>query len=316
MNTPSWWQHQGVIAQLLRPVSLVWQLATMLRRARATPEKLGIPVWCVGNVAAGGGGKTPFCLHLGAQAKQAGIHAYFVARGYGGSMAEPTLVDITKHHSHEVGDEALLLAACLPTITAHKRIEAARYAAKLGAQLIIMDDGMQYPHVHQDKIFLMLKGDAPVGNGYILPAGPLREPLADALGRCDVVVQMDASTPPPGVQHKPLWQVTTHLQLPTLPCQKVIAFAGIAHPQLFNQQLARAGLDVVAFHAFADHRPYTDAQLQSLLDEAKALDACLLTTEKDAVRISAKYQDQLYIAKQSTTLAQEADLQLMIGEIH
>ena len=248
MKTPGWWQTKNLLAIALWPLSLCWRLAACLRMRFAKAEKLSIPVWCVGNVAAGGGGKTPFCLYLGKQMKQANINAYFIGRGYGGRLPGPLLVVPKTHTSSDVGDEALLLAETLPTVIAHKRIQAARMAVKLGAKLLIMDDGLQYPHLDKDKTFLMLKGDKPLGNGLIMPAGPLRESFASALKRSDVVVRMDAAARMnAGAMDVQVWNAKTSITIPELPSKKVIGFAGIAHPKLFERDLMNAGLDVVQF---------------------------------------------------------------------
>ena len=312
MKTPSWWRHKGPMAQLLRPISLFWRLGAMLRSAFAKVETLDIPVWCVGNVTAGGGGKTPFCLYLGEQMKQAGINAYFIARGYGGELAGPLLVDVHTHSHKEVGDEALLLAECLPTIVAHERVEAAKLAAELGAKLVIMDDGMQYPHLHPNKTFLMLKGDEPLGNGYVIPAGPLRESFTKALTRSDVVVEVD-STSSTYEGDIAGWQATTHLTLPKLANNQLIAFAGIAHPHHFRKQLQSLGLHIIEFHGFADHHPYTSQELNTLLDRAEKEGAALITTAKDAVRMPTAFREKVIVAKQSLSLDRSNDLAVMIG---
>ena len=318
MKTPDWWQSKGIKAQLLRPVSMFWRLGAAIRAAKNKPEKLDVPVWCVGNVTAGGGGKTPFCLYLGRQVKQAGINAYFVSRGYGGSCSGPEIVDLEKHSYEDVGDEALLLAQCLPTVVAHERLEAAKFAAEQGAELIIMDDGMQYPHLHKDKTFLMLKGKDPLGNGYMMPAGPLREPLAGALKRSDVVVRVDGI--PSLNSNQPVWEATTHITLPKLENNQLIAFAGIAHPHHFRKQLQSLGLNIIEFHAFADHHAYSKKDLQKLIDRAQKENATLITTAKDAVRIPPEYRDKEYVdwivvAKQSLELAQAHELGRAVQEL-
>lgn len=290
MKTPEWWQRRCLKAEACLPLAALWQAGTFLRQKLATPERMPVPVICVGNVVAGGGGKTPVALSLGEEARKRSIHAFFLSRGYGGSITKPTLVRPEIHHFKEVGDEPLLLARVLPTVIAKDRVHGAGLAVALGANMIIMDDGLQYPQLHKDISILVLKGDRPLGNGLIIPAGPLREPLENALERIDGILHLDSqnATLPSAIAKsgKPVWSCASELILPELPGKKVVAFAGIAYPQHFRKSLERAGLEVAAFYGFADHHAYTERELNVLIHTATTMNAPLLTTEKDWVRLT------------------------------
>jgi tetraacyldisaccharide 4'-kinase len=288
MKTPAWWQTRSLTAQILLPISAMWQFCAWLRPRLATPVKLSVPVICVGNVVAGGGGKTPVALALGEATKALGINAYFISRGYGGSIRLPTRVDIARHTASEVGDEPLLLAHVLPTIIARDRVQAAKLAVEQGATLIIMDDGLQYPHMIKDFSILVMKGENPIGNGLLMPAGPLREPLASALKRSDVIIHIDGNNVPlPQVilqSRKSVFKSKSQTVVPES-INKAIAFAGIAHPVHFHQSLIRAGVEVLEFYDYPDHHPYTQHEINRLVEHAKALSVPLITTEKDLVRL-------------------------------
>ena len=230
-------------------------------------------------------------------------------------MPGPLLVDPKKHTSAEVGDEALLLAETLPTIIAHKRIDAAKLAVSMGAKLLIMDDGLQYPHLHKDKTFLMLKGDKPLGNGLIMPAGPLRESFARALKRSDVVIRLDAQARlNAGGMDVEVWHADTTLNIPEFSSKKIVGFAGIAHPELFERDLRDAGLNVIDFHAFADHHAYQPSELAALITSAEEQDAALVTTLKDWVRLDETMREKVTAIGQSFALEESGKITAMLHE--
>lgn len=330
MKTPGWWQRKCLMSEILRPLAGVWEVGSLLRQKIAAPEKMPVPVICIGNVVAGGGGKTPVALALGEDAKKRGINAFFLSRGYGGSITTPTRVNLEKHTAREVGDEPLLLAQTLPTIIARNRVQGARLAVAEGAKLIIMDDGLQNPSLHKDISILVMKGAKPIGNGLIIPAGPLREPLKAAMKRVDAVLHIDgegAILPDEVTQSgKPVFAVGSRIEIRdsgiepvgerainprsgascesqqafTEAHKKVVAFTGIAYPEHFRASLERAGLQVVTFHAFADHHPYTADELKALAESAADLNTPLITTEKDWVRLAPllkDYPQSIHIAR-------------------
>ncbi len=196
MRPPEFWDHRvgRASAPLLRaglaPLSWLITAAGRWRWRRATPAKAPVPVICIGNVTLGGTGKTPLALALAALLQAQGHRPVFLSRGHGGRARGPLVVDPDRHDAALVGDEALLLAAAAPAIIARDRVAGARLAAAQNADLIIMDDGFQNPALHKDASLLVLDTQAGLGNGRVFPAGPLREPLADALARADALVAM------------------------------------------------------------------------------------------------------------------------------
>lgn len=296
MKAPGFWEHDGPLARLFEPAAALYAAAGAWRLRRGTPWRAPVPVICVGNVVAGGAGKTPVALDL--LGRLPGAHA--LLRGYGGRLAGPVRVAPATHGHEDVGDEALLLAARAPTWVARDRAAGARAAVEAGATAIVMDDGFQNPALHKTLALLVIDGAYGLGNGRVLPAGPLREPFARAIARADAVVILGddswgvARRLPPGlpVLHGDLAPGPEAAQLAG---QKVVAFAGIGRPAKFFTTLRQLGARVVASHPFADHYPYAPADIQPILDEAFQLGALPVTTAKDAVRLPLDQRQQVNV---------------------
>lgn len=270
------------------------------RRGLLRTHRLSRPVIVVGNLTVGGTGKTPLVIWLCQRLRQLGLRPAVVLRGYGGAAvrrSEPRLVG-PDDDAAAVGDEAVLLAARsgVPVIACPDRVRAARLAIEQGAQLIISDDGLQHLALGRDLEIAVVDGARGVGNGYLLPAGPLREP-ADGLARLDALVLnvSDAAAQPrtepafgprpllmrlTGDELWPLSRAQARLPLSSLRGRRVHAIAGIGHPERFFAKLRAAGLEVIA-HPFPDHHHYGAQELA--FPEALPL----LMTEKDAVKCRA-----------------------------
>lgn len=294
MRAPEFWRTENALVRLLEPAGLIYAAAGRWRRARATPYRPSVPVICVGNIVAGGAGKTPVCLSLADLVEG----AHFLTRGYGGSEAGPLRVDADRHTADEVGDEALLLAARAPTWVARRRPDGARAAEAAGARALIMDDGHQNPSLAKSLSLVVVDGGYGFGNRRVIPAGPLREPLRDGLTRADAVVLMGDDTARVAARlPKDLPVLRAHLaagpEAARLAGRRVVAFAGIGRPEKFFATLRAAGATLAAVHPFADHHPYRHDDVQPILDEAFALGAVPVTTAKDAVRLPPDQRQQV-----------------------
>lgn len=263
---------------------------------RGVPEKAGVPVICIGNVVAGGAGKTPVAMSVAESLLRRGAKPHFLSRGYGGTTVSPTRVDPAHHSARDVGDEPLLLARLAPTWVARDRVAGAKTAASAGADVIILDDGFQNPALCKDISILVVDGGYGFGNGHVMPAGPLREDLNAALGRADAVAIIGTDSQRIGISvpgDKPVLaaRFVPRIEDDDLSGTAVLAFAGIGRPQKFFDTLAGMGCNLVATRAFADHHPYTSDEVMQLLEEAAAAGAVAVTTEKDAVRLPAESRD-------------------------
>ena len=291
-----WWRPHGGLATLaLWPAARIWSMASAWRMMRPPTYRPPVPVICVGNFVVGGAGKTPTAIALARIARGRGLKPGLLASGYGGREAGPLLVDPSLHNADRVGDEPLLLAAAGPTVVASDRAAGARRLVEEGVDLIIMDDGFQNPSIAKDLSVVVVDAAVGIGNGCVLPAGPLRAPLALQLRRTDVLLVIGE-----GAAAEPLVRAAARSGRGTLrghlrPTKvrewrkhPILAFAGIGRPEKFFATLAEAHAPVSRTVSFSDHHRYTDAEAAELLAAAEAKNLRLVTTEKDLVRLAGR----------------------------
>ena len=301
MRTPKFWgQEKGFWISLLKPISAIYAFMTK-RRVKKQGYKSTLPVICVGNIFVGGVGKTPVCLALGELLHAHDHSFYYLNNGYK-AQKQNVVVDRRAHAALDVGDEALLLNEMAPTIVSSNRAKGAKLAEKWGAHAIIMDDGFQNPTLKKDFSFIVIDGKKGFGNGRVLPAGPLREPVLEGLKRANAIILAGEDTW--GVRfylkrnNIDLPVLTGHFQLDETVVslfqgKKVFAFAGLGNPQKFYQSLTDSGIQVQGTEDFPDHYHYTRFDIEYLRKKAKNLP--LLTTEKDGVKLSKDMRQNIFV---------------------
>jgi tetraacyldisaccharide 4'-kinase len=300
MKAPKYWERGrgGLMSALLSPIGWLYGVGAQMNQSAATPIQATTPVLCIGNAVAGGAGKTPVAIDIGKRLLDAGVNAHYLSRGYGGSEQGPHLVDPLSDNAARVGDEPLLLAQIASTWVSKDRVKGAIAMVEAGAKTILMDDGLQNPSLLKDISLCVIDGDYGIGNGRVMPAGPLREEFEHSLKKSNAVVIMGTdhagiaerikATSPDILLLKA--QVTVQPTNFNILNQPIHAFAGIGQTEKFFNMLEEIGCDVRKVSSFDDHHAYKDNEVSQLICAAKADKAWLLTTKKDYVRLDKKWQ--------------------------
>ncbi|MBL9048755.1 MAG: tetraacyldisaccharide 4'-kinase [Tabrizicola sp.] len=305
MRAPGFWfrppDRPGFLPRLLAPLGWIYAAGTA-RRLRRPSYAPSVPVICVGNLTAGGAGKTPTVIALVERLSARGHAVQIVSRGYGGTLAGPVRVDEARHTAAEVGDEPLLLSAFAPVWVAKDRAAGTRAAEAAGARVILLDDGFQSPAVKPSLSLVVVDAARGFGNGRCIPAGPLREPVATGLARADLVLSIGGDEAQTRFQKA--WGAaipTPRLRGALVPLrmgmdwkgERVLAFAGIADPSRFFASLRAEGAELVRGEALGDHEALSETLLRRLQAEANAAGAQLVTTEKDAARLPPAWRSRV-----------------------
>ena len=316
MRAPSFWQSDGVLPRLLSPLA-AFVAGSTERRMTEPGWRAPVPVVCCGNAGVGGAGKTTLALDLGVRLQRRGAALAFLTRGYGGRVRGTVRVN-DGDEAAEVGDEALLLAAVAPTFVGPDRAAGARAAVASGATVLVMDDGLQNPGLVKDLTFLVVDGAVGFGNGRVLPAGPLREPVLAAAARCRAAVLIGPDTAQAAASlpvHLAVLRASLRSEAGHLAGKPVFAFAGIGRPSKFFATLAEAGTVIAGQRAFPDHHRFRPAELRRLARKADALGARLVTTPKDAVRLPPEWRTQVAVAGVSLRWTDDAALEALLGDV-
>jgi tetraacyldisaccharide 4'-kinase len=294
MREPAFWHRpSSLLSLLLMPLGALYG-AIAGRRLQRRGVAAGIPVLCVGNYHVGGAGKTPTVLALVKLLRELGEAPVVLSRGYGGALRGPVKVDPVRHSAADVGDEPLMLARTVTVVVARDRINGVALARSQGASVIVMDDGFQNPAIAKDACLIVIDSDRGLGNARVFPAGPLRAPLDPQIARTDALIVVGDGIAAAAVaaevakEGKPV--LSGHLRpddasIALLRGQRVLAFAGIGDPARFFRTLRASGIEVVTERGFADHHPFSQGEIETLIAEARRDGLTVVTTEKDLARL-------------------------------
>jgi tetraacyldisaccharide 4'-kinase len=294
MREPAFWHRPpSWISLLLTPLAALYGLVAGHRLQRHGLDA-GIPVLCVGNYHVGGAGKTPLVLALTKLLRDLGETPVVLSRGYGGRLRGPVKVDPARHGAEDVGDEPLMLARTVPVVVARDRIDGVALAKSQGASVILMDDGFQNPAVAKDGSLIVIDSGRGLGNGCVIPAGPLRAPLHQQLESTDALIVVGDGSAAEAVAAaiaalgKPVLAARLRADdasVEALRGKRALAFAGIGDPARFFRTLRGCGIEVVRERAFADHHPFSQTEVETLVAEATRDGLTPVTTEKDLARL-------------------------------
>jgi tetraacyldisaccharide 4'-kinase len=271
-------------------------LGSALRFRFTTPHKLAVPVICIGNLVMGGSGKTPTAIAIATYLKTKGHSPHILSRGYGAHVPTPILVDPSRHQAKDVGDEPLLLAIAAPTWVCKDRVASGQAAIAAGADVLILDDGLQNPTLHKDLALVVVNGQQGFGNGRVFPAGPLREPIETGMARADGIILIDKDEHNLG-QFFTQPVLKSSFQCTNSSPKKVFAFTGLGYPPKFYKTLESLGYEIAGSQSFPDHHPYQTNEIHELIACAKKMKAHLVTTEKDILRIPLELRMGIEVIK-------------------
>lgn len=290
---PFWWEKPDWRALALSPLSALYASVAGRRLHRAPREKIPAPVLCVGNFTVGGTGKTPVAIALAGRARQMGFSPGILSRGHGGGFSSPHVVDVHHDAAKHVGDEPLLLAEHAPVAVSANRAAGARLLLERhGCDFLIMDDGFQSARIHIDYALMVVDARYGLGNGRVIPGGPLRARVVDQLVYSNALLRMGEGSAADAVVRqaaragKPVFDARSRPRdAESFAGRRFLAFAGIGHPDKFFDTVSSTGATVALARPFPDHHFYAADELEDLLATARADELELVTTAKDAVRL-------------------------------
>jgi len=301
IKTPKFWLKKNVISLLLWPLSLIYAVGFCAARFFKKKNAIAKPIICVGNLTVGGSGKTPTAISIGKILREKGINFAYLSRGYQGKEKDFCEVRFSSSKAADIGDEPLLLSEIAPTFVTKNRFEGAKkLEQKSELQAIIFDDGMQNNSVKKDLLILVIDGKIKFGNGFLFPAGPLRQSVSSGLKAADLIVvageideELQQILSQEIAQNKVVKTKIVSNNLEEFRGQKLLAFCGLAYPEKFFSYLRNSGLNVEETEIFADHYFYKNSDLESLTKKAENLGARLITTKKDWVKFDENYRKKI-----------------------
>ena len=317
LGYPGFWQKKNnliekIIILLLLPFTFIYYLASKFDKKLTKKNKVGIPVISVGNINTGGSGKTPFVIYLVNLLKKEKINSHVVSRGYLGNLHGPVKVDLKKHSYKDVGDEALLLAKETTTWVSKNKFEGTLMATLNGADVVILDDGLQNYSIHQDLKIMIVDGGFGFGNQFLLPSGPLRETISFGIKKSDMLIifNKDENDIEKKIKNKiTIIHANSKIKnFSQLKNKKIVGFSGIGRSEKFHSSLKDQKLNIINFFSYPDHYSYNKKEINNLINYAKKNNAVLVSTLKDKQRINIDQRKKISFLDLKIEIKEEKNL--------
>lgn len=298
LKTPDFWTKKNLASMALLPFSFLYFVGFLVAKILSKPQKISKPVICIGNLIAGGAGKTPTAIAIGKIMREMNISFAFLSRGYMNDGSKFLMLrNQDNNKAEQVGDEPMLLINVAPTFIAKNRLFGAReIEAMTQFEAIVLDDGMQCNLVKRDFTILVVDGQIGFGNEFMIPAGPMREPLHIGLKKADLIIligEANENLLKKIAGKKIIKAKILPKNIERFHGKKLIAFCGLAYPQKFFSFLKDIDLEVIETIGFADHYHYQISDLERLHSLAQEQGATLITTRKDWVKFPKLFQDKI-----------------------
>lgn len=297
LKQPKFWNKcskLNVFLWLNLPLAFIYYLVLLVRKAIIKKTKLPAYTITIGNFNVGGSGKTPTAIKIKQLLDQKDFNSCFLSKGYKGSLTGPCFID-QHNFVKETGDEALLLLKHGQVCIAKNRKDAVSLIAKKKLDLIILDDGFQNLTIRHDLKILVIDAKINNGNGFLMPAGPLRQTVNSALREAKIIIYIGKESPPRFLDNYKHIVITAIYKAKTTleKNHDYLAFSALANNQKFFNLLKEKGYNVPVTQEFSDHYFYTEQDLINLIAIAKTNKLNLVTTSKDYVKIPAKFRDSV-----------------------
>lgn len=320
LKTPKFWTKKNPISCALLPLSFLYLIIFTIKTFFTKSYKITKPVICIGNLIAGGAGKTPTAIAIGELLHEMQISFAYLSRGY--MRDGSTFLMLSKDDggkSEQVGDEPLLLVETAPTFVSNDRLFGAKEIESMNKfSVILLDDGMQNNTLHRDFTIMVVDGKIGFGNGFPLPAGPKRELLFTGLKKVDLIVVIGEPTVELLKKISTKKIVKANLKAKNLESfrdKKLVAFCGLAYPEKFFNFLKEKNLKIVHSQDFADHCKYEISDLKKLLEIAQEKNATLITTKKDWIKFPKLFQEKISYLDVALELENKALIKDMLKKV-
>jgi tetraacyldisaccharide 4'-kinase len=296
-----WHDNESNLVKILEPLSRVYSVISNTYANSIISEKISVPVICAGGIVLGGSGKTPTAGLVCNILKEHGYNPHILTSGYGGYLKNVIKVDPMLHSYLQVGDEALIHADVASTWIGKNKFNTGKAAISAGADVLIMDDGLQNNVIQKDCKILVIDSLQGFGNCHTFPAGPLRESINSGVEKADIALiigqkKLTLENQITAIKKDiPICYATVVVDPVVIENNRVIGFCGLGYPQKFKATLIDIGYELVDFIDFSDHHRYTITELQKLIGAAKSVDASLVTTMKDYIKIPVVFKTNISV---------------------